>query len=172
MLCRRYGQAVLLRRLPCDLRISLLLASLLALLASAAPAKQPCATSCKQETRTCEQTRCTGLHGSARRSCVETCRGIGGCAPLRTLAYVVTECESDARGARLRQTLEIRRGDCEPVPVMELTAPEPVPDGFDGIGLCRLSGLFRNSPAFVLAGGVQRLGVRPDRSAVVFEVNN
>ena len=139
---------------------------------SPAPATPRCATSCGQDAKACREARCTTLHGLERRTCAEACEGIAGCASLRTLAYVVTECESDARGARLRQTLEIRRGDCDPVPVMELTAPEPVPDGFDGIGLCRLSGLFRNSPAFVLAGGVQRLGVRPDGSAVVFEVNN
>jgi hypothetical protein len=52
---------------------------------------------------------------------------------------------------------------------MDLTAPEPVPDGF---GLCRALGYYRLAPAFVVAGGVQRLGVRPDGSAVVFEVNN
>src|SRR5262249_62211801 len=84
----------------------------------------------------------------------------------------VTPCRWGARGPRRRLSLETRRGTCAPVRVMELPAPEPVPAGFDGIGLCRLSGLFRNSPAFVLAGGVQRLGVRPDGSAVVFEVNN
>jgi hypothetical protein len=77
-------------------RVSLLLVVLLALLASAASAKQHCAMSCKQETLACELTRCTGLDGSARRSCVETCKGIGGCAPLRTLAYVEWAC--DTRG--------------------------------------------------------------------------
>src|SRR5215471_3008371 len=133
MLCRRYGEAVLLRRLPCDPRIPLLLASLLALLASAAPAKQPCATSCKQETRACEQTRCTGLHGPARRSCVETCRGIGGCAPIRTLAYVLWQCDEDSRGLIFRQALDIRRRNCDPVTVFRGNS-ERLPDTTPGGG--------------------------------------
>jgi hypothetical protein len=52
---------------------------------------------------------------------------------------------------------------------MELTAPEPVPDPF---GICRILGYSRNPSGFVAGGGFQRLGVRPDGSAVVFEVNN
>lgn len=134
-----------------------------------------CHGTCTEQLAECKRT-CPG-GGQGRRECRAACAERSTCtapgASLRTLAYVVTECESDARGARLRQTLEIRRGDCDPVPVMELTAPEPVPDSFgNSFGLCRVLGYYRLGPGFVVAGGVQRLGVRPDGSAVVFEVNN
>jgi hypothetical protein len=150
-------------------RVSLLVAALLAPLSSAAPAGQHCATSCREETRACEQTRCTGLHGRAQRTCVETCRGIGGCAPIRTLAYVVARCHTDARGEVFRGALNIRRGDCDPVTVWERPLQAPAPDP---LGLCSLFGQYRYGGVSALSGGVQRLGVRPDGSAVVFEVNN
>src|SRR5262249_10995854 len=148
---------------------------LVAPLASAASSKQHCGTSCKQETRACEQTRCTGLHGSARRSCLETCKGIGGCAPLRTLAYEVLECDEDSRGivdAEIPgEILKVRRGNCDPVTIFE-HAGGPSQDPLPGGGACRDLGTVRYSPDFVLSGGVQRLGVSPDGSGVAFEVNN
>src|SRR5262245_30006067 len=151
-------------------RISLLLVPLLTLLPSAAPAKQPCVKSCKQETRACEQTRCTSLHGSARRRCVETCRGIGGCAPIRTLAYVLWQCDEDSRGFTFRQALEIRRRNCDPVPVFRGNS-ERLPDTTPG-GACQTIGHYRAGLTSPILGGVQRLGVRPDGSGLVFEVSN
>jgi len=50
-----------------------------------------------------------GLPEGLRRS---TCTALG--ARIRTLAYVVNECCSDARGTALCQALRIRRGDCPP----------------------------------------------------------
>jgi hypothetical protein len=119
-----------------------------------------------QETRACEQTRCAGLDGSARRSCVETCEGIGGCTPLRTLAYVEWEC--DSRAGTFDEVLKVRRGNCDPVPVFEGGGPTPSP--FLGPA-CFGGGYARFGPGSPDLGSLQRLGVRPDGSGVVFEVN-
>src|SRR5262249_37482148 len=105
----------------------------------------------------------------ARHDCLETCRGIGGCAPIRTLAYVVAQCRTDSGGLFSgRQALEIRRGDCDPV-VVTGGGAEPRPDP---LGLCRGYGQARVGPLSVLVGGFQRLGVSPDGKAVVFEVSS
>jgi hypothetical protein len=103
----------------------------------------------------------------------------GGGAPNRngapgtlsgTLAYVATECREDARGISGSQAVRIRRGENEPVTVVEHQVPEPVPDPFGG--LCRLGALARYSPGNGIFAGVQRLGVSPDGSAVVFEITD
>src|SRR5262245_65054474 len=60
-------------------------------------ARPRCAKPCKEETARCTKARCAGLVREARRACIETCRGIGGCGPIRTLAYVVTRCGSGRR---------------------------------------------------------------------------
>src|SRR5262245_44104160 len=88
--------------------------------ALAAPA---CVQPCKQATAECLRARCAGLRHGARRTCVETCRGLGGCARIRTLAYVVTQCHQDRSGMKARQALLVRRGNCEPVTVMAMEAP-------------------------------------------------
>ena len=126
-----------------------------------------CTRQCKAETASCITARCEGLLGAARHRCRETCRGLGGCASIRTLAYVVTECRTDARGSALHQTLKIRRGNCAPTTVLELPFGEPVPDG---LGLCRLYGESSAGVTSVLAGAFQRLGVGPGGSSVVFEI--
>src|SRR5262245_46178285 len=125
-----------------------------------------CRKSCRQEAASCATTRCSTLRGKARRDCLETCRGISGCAPIRTLAYVVAQCHTDARGLEVaRQALEIRRGDCDPVTVVTI-GTEPVPDP---LGVCRAYGQSRVGPLSVVGGGFQRLGVSPDGKGVVFE---
>ena len=122
------------------------------------------------ETAACIRTRCAGRAGAeGRHACVETCRGIGGCAPIGTLAYVWNECRSDARGSTLRRELRIRRGNCAPVTVMTLDSGDPKPDP---VGLCMLYGSSRNGSAATLTGGFERLAVSPDGSGVVFEVTN
>src|SRR6266849_5047715 len=96
-----------------------------------AVASQQCATTCERRLATCKEAACAHLHGKARRACTEGCRGRAGCpAAIRTLAYVVTECREVAQRIVVRQALRIRRGDCEPVTVMEFAVPEPVPDPF------------------------------------------
>ena len=141
-----------------------LLVSLLAPVAAAGPATQECVKSCKQETRACEQTRCTGLPEPARRTCVETCRGIGGCAHIRTFAYVVSTCTAHA----FHQKFQIRHGNCDPITLLDF--PEPVetpPSLCANLGMAR-SG-FSTGPIF---GAFQRLGVSPDGRHVVFEVTD
>jgi len=143
-----------------------LCAGLTTLGAPMARAAPRCRKSCRQEAAGCATTRCSTLRGKARRDCLETCRGISGCAPIRTLAYVVAQCHTDAGGLEVgRQALEIRRGDCDPVTVVTI-GTEPVPDP---LGLCRVYGQVRVGPLSVAVGGFQRLGVSPDGKGVVFE---
>jgi len=99
---------------------------------------------------------------SASAACRGRCQ-----APIRTLAYAITECRSDAHGLVARQALKIRRGEREPVTVFEVAATEPVPDPLE---LCRRFGESRFGTGSVVAGAVQRLAVSPDASGVVFEV--
>src|SRR5262249_13801007 len=131
--------------------------------------RRSCEKPCKAETAACIRTRCAGQSGAERHACVETCRGIGGCAPLGTLAYVWNECRSDARGSTLRRELRIRRGNCAPVTVMTLDSGAPKPDPLD---LCELYGASRQGSATTVVGGFERLAVSPDGSVVVFEVTN
>src|SRR5262249_52445706 len=59
-----------------------------ALMVVGAPAiADHCEKACKTETAACIRDRCTGLTAQARSDCLETCRGIGGCTAIRTLAY-------------------------------------------------------------------------------------
>lgn len=167
--------------------------SLLAsLLGSPALAKPTCTRACVrpslQEVDFCQRTQCAGLQGKAARRCGRMCGEGSRCAPMRTLAYVVNECRTDAQGFWVaRQGLRVRRGDCEPVTVMEFPFGEPVEEPLRGVlgqlvraagfdvppgGLCQLYGAFRSSDALVLIGNFHRLGVSPDGSAVVFEVTD
>jgi hypothetical protein len=83
------------------------------------------------------------------------------------MAYVVTECRESGQNLFVRQALMVRRGDCDPVTVMEFTVPQPVLDPF---GLCRVYGEFRTGDGSMITGAFQRLGVSPDGRTVVFEV--
>src|SRR5262245_57517063 len=133
---------------------------ILAVGARVAFAEPRCAMPCKEETARCRQTRCAGLDGEARRDCVETCRGIGGCAAIRTLAYVVSECGTDAEVAR--QALHVRRGNCAPVTVMDLVATVPPDQVTSFASACRAFGAVRRGAASREVGFFQRLSVTPD----------
>jgi hypothetical protein len=93
---------------------------------------------------------------------------------------VVHECRTDAQGGTGRQTLKVRHGDCDPVTVYERDYPRTPPSSGGvviggtpyGPDLCRAYGENRWSTAGLLGGGIERLGVRPDGSAVVFEVTD
>jgi hypothetical protein len=100
--------------------INLLAALAIIGVAHVAVAAPRCEKSCKAETTGCIADRCTGLGGQARRECIETCKGIGGCAGIRTLAYVVSKCTAGS----FHQKLQIRHGDCDPVTVLDF--PEPL----------------------------------------------
>src|SRR5262249_56907125 len=98
-----------------SIRLPLVAALAVAVVASSAVAAPRCEKPCKAETAACIGERCAGLGGAARHACLETCKGIGGCARIRTLAYVVSECRQDARGLKGSSVLWIRRGNCDPV---------------------------------------------------------
>jgi hypothetical protein len=105
-------------------------------------------------------TQCAGVGPEA---CRQRCKP----AAIRTLAYALTECRVDTAGLGVgHQALRIRRGDRQPITVARF-GPEPVPEGF-----CRLYGNLREGDGSVSAFPLQRLGVSPDGSAVVFEVND
>jgi hypothetical protein len=93
---------------------------------------------------------------------VDTCRGIGGCARIGTVAYVLTTCTV----AGYRQRLEIRRGNCDPVTVLDF--PEPAATPLD----CALTGRSRWGTASPIGGVFERLGVSPNGKHVVFEVTD
>jgi hypothetical protein len=91
-------------------------------------------------------------------------------ASIRTLAYVVTACRQDPQGlVSVTQKLVIRRGNCDPVTVMEVATPTPVPDPFLP-GSCRVLGRSRRGDGSVGVGVFQRMAVLPDGSGLVFEV--
>src|SRR5436309_10693159 len=101
-------------------------------------ARKKCPMSCREEAAHCDETRCAGLRSKERRTCREACRGRSGCpAAIRTLAYVVSECrEVPGRQALVgRQALLVRRGNCDPVTVMDIIAAETVPDP---LRICRI----------------------------------
>ena len=75
----------------------------------------------------------------------------------------------DAAGFVARQALRIRRGDREPITVVEFPPSEPMPDPH---GLCYFYGESLWGSSSVVAFPLQRLGVSPDGSGVVFEVND
>jgi hypothetical protein len=108
--------------------------------------------------------------------CLAACGGGGGGAdtstdaPIRTLAYIVTECHDTPTGAVGRQRLEVLRGgDSAPRIIKELDAFGPLSDPMNS---CRLAGLYRLGHQFLTTGVFQRLGVSPDGSRVVFEVTD
>jgi hypothetical protein len=97
--------------------------------------------------------------------------GDDGPASVGTLAYVVIRCSEDA-GAFVfgPDTLQIRRGDRDPVTVMEIPASTPEPPI---VGVCRVLGLGRHGPGAVSSfAALTRVAVSPDGSAVVFEVTD
>jgi hypothetical protein len=86
-----------------------------------------------------------------------------------TLAYVVTECRDTPQGFVEHQSLRIRKQNGDPVTVMESAALGPL----DGVaGLCRLRMEPGGGLAFISSQAFQRLGVTPDGSSVVFELND
>ena len=121
-----------------------------------------CDATCKRDMERCMATQCDGV---ARSACRRRCKP----AAIRTLAYVLTECEDAAAGFVGRQELRIRRGDGDPVSVAKFGLSDPMPQW---TGLCRLYGESRQGALSVAAGALQRLAVSPDGSAVVFEVND
>jgi len=92
-----------------------------------------------------------------------------GLATVSTLAYVVTECSTDAvRGpGTIRQRLQIQQGDQAPITVVDTSAV-----GFTNGSFCADVGVSRSAYLFTEYGVFHRLGVTPDGSQVVFEVTD
>jgi hypothetical protein len=139
-----------------------LVASLLLVLTAATGVHGACNAICKRDVARCVATQCAGV---GRETCRRRCKP----AAIRTLAYVMTECREDAAGMVVaHQELRIRRGDREPITVAEFGPGEPVPNP----RFCRTYGALREGADSVRVFALQRLGVSPDGSAVVFEVND
>jgi cysteine-rich repeat protein len=131
-----------------------------------------CHSTCTEQLKACRRTCPAG--GQARRECRAACAERSTCtapgAAIRTLAYVVTDCSTDPqRRSTLKQKLLVRRGNCDPVTVMELDAGPPE---VDPSGLCRAYGEARSGRAAPTLGFFQRVAVLPDGSGVVFEVTS
>jgi hypothetical protein len=147
----------------------------LALAATREGAAAKCPSACTQELAACKR-MCPGS-GQARRDCRATCADRSTCAApgarIGTLAYVVSECATDAQqrgGSGMKQKLLIRRGNCDPVTVMEVAPPTfPVPNP---LGMCRVYGGYRIGFGSQITGVFQRMAVLPDGSGVVFEVTS
>src|SRR5215475_9806852 len=142
----------------------------LSLAATRGSAAAACHSTCTQQLAECKRT-CPG-DGQGRRDCRTACAERSRCtapgARIRTLAYVVTECTSDPQGrSSVKQKLLVRRGNCDPVTVIETPSTTPV---HDDATLCRLFGEARNGAFSIVAGAFQRLAVLPDGSGVVFEM--
>src|SRR5215468_8299472 len=108
----------------------------LSMLTGRTVAAAACDSVCAEELRECKRACASG--GAARRDCRAACAARSTCtapgARIRTLAYVVNECTADAQGrSSLKQTLLIRRGNCDPERVMEAGPSTPV---LDSSGLC------------------------------------
>jgi len=143
----------------------------LSLAATRGSAAAACHSTCAAQLAECKRTCPAGGQGrrDCRRACAErsTCTAPG--ARIRTLAYVVTECTADPQGrTSAKQKLVVRRGNCDPVPVMELRSSAPVPDPTGG---CRLYAATRYGPGSLWGFPFQRMAVLPDASGVVFEVS-
>jgi hypothetical protein len=145
----------------------------LSLAATRGSAGAACPSTCTQELRECKRTFVSG--GPARRDCRAACAERSTCtapgARIRTLAYVVSECNTDPQGrggSGLKQKLLIRRGNCDPVTVMEV-APSTYPVN-NPLGVCRIWAGYRAGYGSQGTGVFQRMAVLPDGSGVVFEM--
>jgi hypothetical protein len=136
-----------------------------------------CTSTCTSELRACrEQCR----QADDRRACRRRCAVASTCEAPGTLqatgAYPVNECRNDAAGFSLRERLVVRRGNCDPVTVMELPSVGPVADPYVGVlgsfGACDLYGKYRVGFGSVVVGRFQRIGVTPDAKHVIIEVTN
>ena len=141
---------------------------LLLLLPGAGRAAQSCSHECVRRMAECRAARCAGL---SRKACRDQCRAVTGCAAggprIGTLANVVSDCSSVGGAWTFEQRLEIKRGDCAPIVVMQLAGTGAVPD----IGLCRIYGQYRTGAASIVVGPFQRLGLSPHSQTLLFEVS-
>jgi hypothetical protein len=142
---------------------TLLVASSLLLVLMAAPrADGGCNARCRQDLAVCMATQCAGVD---RVACRRRCKP----AAIRTLAYVLSKCEETKGSWVGRQELRIRRGDRDPVTVVNFGPSAPISDP---LGFCRSYAFTGFGSESVVGFPLQHLGVSPDGSAVVFEAND
>jgi hypothetical protein len=102
------------------------------------------------ELRAC-RSQCRGAPN--RRACRKRCADASTCtAPgvrARTVAYAVNACREDATGIWFHERLFVRRGNCDPVMIMDLTPVGPAPDDLD---LCGLYGRLRSGSRASFSG--------------------
>jgi hypothetical protein len=143
---------------------ALVAASLVLLLAAAAGAHAACNPTCRRDIERCMATQCE-REGLSPKACRRYCKP----AAIRTLAYAQSECRYQSDHTYLaHQELRMRRGDRDPVTVVSFDS-ERVPDP---LGFCPQYGDIGFGGFSVLAFPLQRLGVSPDGSTVVSEVND
>jgi len=96
--------------------------------------------------------------------------GNGGRPPQgpQTLAYALSQCTDGEAGATIRQALDVRHGDAEPV-VVAAFGPLNLPTTY---GVCGVWGRTRTGGSSVQVFPIQRQGVSPDGSVVIFEVTD
>jgi WD40-like Beta Propeller Repeat len=144
---------------------ALFASSLLVVLAAARSAEGACNATCHRDIDRCMATQCQGVpHAACRRRCKP--------AAIRTLAYALSECRVDAAGRFSgREVLRALRGNQEPITLVDFgSSGEPVQDQVART-FCTMRGRQRGYLPSVPAFPLQRLGVSPDGSVVVFEVN-
>jgi len=141
----------------CHEPAALVPSSLLVVLMTA-PGAEACNATCKRDFARCMATQCGA--GVGREACRRRCKP----AAIRTLAYVVSECREDAAGMEVGRQVPCctRRGDREPITVVEFGPSEPMPDPQ---GLCRQYGESRDGTVSVLTARLQRLAVSPEGRA-------
>jgi len=84
-----------------------------------------------------------------------------------TLAYVTSGCREMAADLSGYQTLRVRRGEREPVVLREIGPQLRASDG-----TCTAYGVGQNGSFSVAGFALQRLGVSPDGSTVVYEITD
>ena len=146
----------------------------LSLAATRGSARATCPSTCTAQLAECKRTCPDG--GQARRDCRAACAERSTCtapgASIGTLAYVVTECTTDPqKRSSLKQTLFVRHGNCDPVPVATFGPSRPLTTPFDDpctfYGVQRLGTSFHDSGQQGLAVGVfQNAAVLRDGSTV------
>jgi len=82
------------------------------------------------------------------------------------LLYAISECHENAEGAVLKQTLYARQGESNPVALWEFSWSGPVLLH----QLCNLFGLMRSGGSEIFAFPLQRLGLSPDGTQIIFEL--
>src|SRR5262245_58768654 len=145
-------------------RAAVALASSALIVLTAAPRTYgACNATCQRDIARCMATQCAQV---SRAACRRRCKPV----PIRTLAYLQTECRVNAAGLSMGHgALRIRRGDREPITVWDAgSEPAQDPPGSP----CRQYAKSRNGAVVVVASPLQRLGVSTDGSGVVFELTS